>query len=322
MSTGHPDQPWLVADIGGTNTRVGLIDDKRQAPRTLCHLVTADYHDLAEMLSAAFAQHSGPQPRQVACALASPVSGDEVRLTNAGWQFSVAKTRAQLGLERLEVMNDWVAQGWAVTALGDDDLQTIQAGESVADAPRLALGPGTGLGSTLITPCNESWQVFAAEGGHISVAPTNAREAAIILELHRRYNHCSAERIASGTGLESVYSTLCHIDHRTDRTLDAAAIGQAAQTGDALAQEAVGMLARILGSATGDLMLATGARGGVYIGGGLIPALGPQFDWQAFLKRLQQKGRFAAYLRKIPIQQITHATPALLGLGRYLEATA
>ncbi|AGM40812.1 glucokinase [Spiribacter salinus M19-40] len=322
MSTGRPDQPWLVADIGGTNVRVAVVKGPQQRPQTLCQLATADYGNLAEMLSDAFTRVDGPPPRQVACALASPAAGDDVRLTNAGWHFSVLKTQAQLGLERLEVINDWVAQGWAVPTLNDNDLRTIQPGTPDPDAPRIALGPGTGLGTTLMTPHNGQWQVFAAEGGHISVAPTNAREAELILELHRRFGHCSAERIASGTGLESVYSALCHMDQCTAQAQDAEAIGQAATAGDAIALEAIDLLTRILGSATGDLMLATGARGGVYIGGGLIPALGKHFDWQAFRTRLQQKGRFDEYLRQIPVWLITHEAPALLGLAHYLEETA
>lgn len=318
MSTGRPDRPRLVADIGGTNARLALVSPGSLTPDPLGQFATTDYGDLGELLNHALGQCDGPRPNTVVCAVASPVTGDEIAFTNAGWHFSTAATRRQLGLERLEVINDWVAQGWAIPALSPTDWRVIQSGEADITAPRIALGPGTGLGSALVIPCADGWQVFAAEGGHISVAPTTTREAEIVLTLQSRYGHCSAERMASGVGLEAVHAAICELDGDAGEALTAEAISAAARAGKPAAQETITLFASMLGSATGDILLATGARGGAYLGGGLIPALGDGFDWPTFTARLKDKGRFANYLAAIPVYQITHQAPALLGLARYL----
>ena len=323
MSTGRPEtQPRLIADIGGTNARLALVEPGSLDYALLARLHTADFDGLAPLIEKALTDYAGPPPREALCAIASPIDHDTVTLTNAGWRFSIRDTQARLKLERLTVINDWVAQGWAIPALGRQHLATLQPGTAPADAPRLALGPGTGLGSALVIPQDGDWQVFPTEGGHISFGPANAREAAIVAAIQARYGHCSAERMASGRGLQAIHAALRTLAGDDGPEVHAETIGHAAVAGDPLAREAVYTLLAALASTAGDLALATGARGGLYLGGGLIPALNDWFDPAAFLARFRAKGRFRDYLAAIPVHRIQHEAPALLGLARYLNRTS
>ncbi|RZU98657.1 glucokinase [Spiribacter vilamensis] len=320
MSSTRPDAaPVLVADIGGTNARAAIVTRPGSAPDPVFKRRTRDFDGLAEFLASALEElGGGHRPRSALCAVASPVDRDPIELTNAGWRFSRAGTADALGLDRVEFVNDWVAQGWATTQIGDDHLQTIHPGRPDPMAPRLALGPGTGLGSALVTPGSTDWQVFATEGGHISFAPRTAREWALVERIQARFGHCSAERLASGIGIETVYAALHDIDGTTPRRTGAEAIAQAALEGDSVCGEVIEMMTAALGSAAGDLALATGARGGLYLGGGLIPLLSDAFDWGLFCRRFTAKGRFRDYLESIPVHAMTHPAPALYGLSVYL----
>jgi glucokinase len=320
MSIGQPEQEhWLVADIGGTNARVGLYRPGQSGPSLLFARPTTDFMDLAALLRAAIQTCPEARVRNAVCAVASPVEGDEVVLTNAGWRFSTETTRQQCGLDRLELINDWVAQGWAITRLGDDQLERRGGGDPVAAAPLLALGPGTGLGSALVIPTRNDWRVFATEGGHISFGPVNHREVQVMMQVIEQFGHCSAERLASGLGLETIDAALAAIDRRRGRSRDARAIVADVRAGDPLAEETLAIFTQALASAAGDLTLATGTRGGVYLSGGLIPALGRLFDWQAFYRRFVAKGRFRDYLAAVPIFSVEAEQPALTGLAAYVE---
>lgn len=320
MSSTPPDAtPVLVADIGGTHARAGIVTRPGTAPDAVFKRRTRDFDGLAGFLGSALEDLcDGYRPRSALCAVASPVDRDPIELTNAGWRFSRAGIADALGLTRVEFVNDWVAQGWATTQIADGHLRTIQPGRPDPMAPRLALGPGTGLGSALVTPGPAGWQVYATEGGHISFAPRTAREWAIVERIQDRFNHCSAERLASGIGIETVYQTLHQIDGTRPRHTRAEAIAQAALAGDPIGAEVIQTMTAALGSAAGDLALATGARGGVYLGGGVIPLLGNAFDWGLFGGRFTAKGRFRDYLESIPIHAMTHPAPALYGLSVYL----
>jgi len=320
MSTGRPEQSaWLLADVGGTNARVGLYHPGQGAPRLLFARPTSDFDDLAGLLRAAIQTSPQAHVRHAACAIASPVEADDIALTNAGWRFSIEQTRRRCELDTLEIINDWAAQGWAITRLGPTELAQRSDGVPAPMTPKLALGPGTGLGSALVVPADARWQVFATEGGHISFGPQTPREAAVVTHINQRFGHCSAERMASGKGLETIDAATAAIDERDGQPRDAYAIVADAKADEPAARETLTLFTQALASAAGDLALATGARGGVYIGGGLIPALGALFDWQAFHQRFIAKGRFGDYLNAIPVFSIEASQPALAGLAAYVE---
>ena len=320
MSTGQPEKSaWLLADVGGTNARVGLYHPGQGAPSLLFARPTGDFDDLAGLLRAAIQTCPQAHVRHAACAIASPVEADDIALTNAGWRFSIEQTRRRCELDSLEIINDWAAQGWAITRLRPTDLAQRSGGAPIPMTPKLALGPGTGLGSALVVPADGRWQVFATEGGHISFGPQTPREAAVVTHINQRFGHCSAERMASGKGIETIDAATAAIDGRDGEPRDAYAIVAEAKAGDPTACETLTLFTHALASAAGDLALATGARGGVYIGGGLIPALGALFDWQAFHQRFIAKGRFGDYLNAIPVFSIEASHPALTGLAAYVE---
>jgi len=320
MSTGQPEKSaWLLADVGGTNARVGLYHPGQGAPSLLFARPTGDFDDLAGLLRAAIQTCPQAHVRHAACAIASPVEADDIALTNAGWRFSIEQTRRRCELDSLEIINDWAAQGWAITRLRPTDLAQRSGGAPIPMTPELALGPGTGLGSALVVPADGRWQVFATEGGHISFGPQTPREAAVVTHINQRFGHCSAERMASGKGIETIDAATAAIDGRDGEPRDAYAIVAEAKAGDPTACETLTLFTHALASAAGDLALATGARGGVYIGGGLIPALGALFDWQAFHQRFIAKGRFGDYLNAIPVFSIEASHPALTGLAAYVE---
>jgi len=322
MSTTRPDaRPVLVADIGGTHARAGLVTEPGEPPTRVFRRPTRSFDGLAEFLAAALRELApDPAPERALCAVASPLDHDPVELTNAGWRFSPSAVASDLGLVQVALLNDWVAQGWAVTALGGRDQQVIHAGVAQTEAPRLALGPGTGLGSAVITPCGKDWRVFASEGGHISFAPQTARQRAIAEQIGQRFGHCSAERVASGLGIEAIYRAIQAIDGREPVLNNAEAIARAGMEGDPVGREVLAHMTDALGNAAGDLALATGARGGVYFGGGVIPALGEAFDWQRLRRAFLAKGRFSAYLEPVPIIAVTHPSAALLGLSACLRS--
>ncbi len=311
----------LIADIGATHARVAISHEPGVISTPVVRYRSADYPDLAALIAQALRELDSPPPQTAICALASPDTGDRIRLTNLAWDFSCQATRQALGLSRLSIVNDWVAQGYAIAHLPDGALHGVQHGKPIATAPRLALGPGTGLGTALITPTQVGWQVWNTQGGHISFAPQTDREAALVAYLTDRFGHCSGERMASGLGLGWVYAGLCALDGVPPQALavEAPHVTAKAQAGDPLSQEALALFTQAFGSIAGDLALACGARGGVYLGGGVLSALGATFDERAFAERFADKGRFAEYLQAIPITQIRHPHPALIGLAAMPE---
>ncbi|MBS3785407.1 MAG: glucokinase [Gammaproteobacteria bacterium] len=315
MSTGHPKTLRLIADIGGTHTRIAMVHPPCTDLLAQWTFPTADYHDLATPLRLALTEWAGPEPDEALCAVASPLVDDQVSLTNVGWSFSITETKAELGISKLKLVNDWVAQALAIPHLRPEQCHAIHHGIPTPQAPRLVMGPGTGLGSAALIPWANEWQALACEGGHISFAPTTPREFALMAHIRDQYGHCSAERMASGIGITTVYTSLCALDGTPVISDNPEAISAAALNGNPQAQETYAMFNEALGSAAGDLALALGARGGVYIGGGLIPALGPLFEPERFYARFTAKGRFESYLANIPIWQMLPTDAALIGLA-------
>jgi glucokinase len=312
----HAPGLGLIADIGGTNARFALVGPQGtpQAPRTLrC----ADYAGPAEAATAYLRETgvSGRVVRGAFCA-ACPVLGDRVRLTNNAWDFSVDAVRTALGLERLEVVNDFVANALAAPRLDAADRVRIGGGKAVDGLPIAVLGPGTGLGVALLLPLPDGTVMpVATEGGHVTMAARTDREAAVLTVLRKWYNPVSAERVISGPGLANLHRALCTVDTVPPTTDDPADIGRRATEGDPLAGEALNMMFAMLGTVAGNLALSSGALGGVVIMGGIVPRYLDLFKAGAFRTAFEDKGRFAAYMQGIPVDVVTHAYPAFVGLA-------
>jgi glucokinase len=315
----------VVADIGATNARFarvrrdGRIVDQRVY---LCE----DHPTLEEALDH-YCSELGVKLRQAALAVASPVTGDRVTLTNNPWSFSIAEVRGRFGLDHLAVVNDFLANALSIPRLDPSDWCQIGGGTPVPGAPVGIIGPGSGLGVSGLVPMSSGgndagtvWLPLAGEGGHATMAPSTARESAVLERMRRRYEHVSAERALSGPGLVNLYTTLAEIDGVPAKPFTPAQITDPAIGAEApLCREAVEMFCAMLGTVAGNLALTLGARGGIYIAGGIVPKLGAAFDSSPFRRRFEAKGRLQPYLAEIPTRVITHPVPAFVGLAGLLR---
>ena len=303
----------LLADVGGTNARFGVLRDGRIDQRKTLRCVA--YPSLAEA-ALHYMSELEERPKQGALAVACPVTGDRVRMTNHVWSFSIEETRRQLGLRRLEVINDFSALALALPDLDGDDLAVIREGEPVADAPIGLLGPGTGLGVSGLVWHKGRPVPLATEGGHRDLAVTNEREWEVYRRLQERFGRVSAERAVSGPGLVNLNAAIFELEGRSGAPHEPRDVVLAARAGDEASVEALELFISWLAAVASDLALTLGARGGVFIGGGVVPRLGKLFDRQRFEERFLDKGRFRPYLEPIPVTLVRRTEIALQGVAR------
>ena len=302
MST-HEDGTRLLADIGGSNARFALQQGRGETLHDVVTLPCAAFESLAAAIAHYLHAQQRSAPSWCAIAIATSITGDRVQMTNHHWSFSIAGLKAQFGFERLELINDFAALALALPGLAAHELHRVGGGVTVARTPMALIGPGTGLGVSglLPVPGPAEWVAVQGEGGHVSLAAGSAREAAVIESLQRHFGHASAERAVSGPGLAAIHAALCEVDGAQAATAGAMLlperITELALAGiDPRCIETVRLFCAFLGSVAGDLALTLGARGGVYIGGGIVPRLGEAFDRSAFRERFVAKGRFGSYL--------------------------
>ncbi len=315
-------QPLLLADLGATNARFALLDHEGQACSAV--LRAADYPSLAAATQAFLGQHEARgRPKHGAFAVAAPVVGDLVTFTNLPWRFSIRDLQSALDFERLDVINDFAAIALGLPLLGTTDRRQIGPGTPEAGAAVAVLGPGSGLGVSGLLPGPGGGTIITGEGGHVTMAPCNDRENAVLTVLRHQLGHVSAEQVISGPGLVALYQALSVLDDRPAPSMTAADITAAALTGSpSICLDALHLFTAFLGTVAGNLALTLGARGGVYIAGGIVPQLGDFLDRSAFRHRFTDKGRHSgAYLTPIPTYLITHPRPAFLGLRARLRAS-
>jgi glucokinase len=318
MSEGYPR---LLGDIGGTNARWAWQAAAGAPVQDVTVRACAESASLEESATQYLDRRGGARPVWASIGIATAVTGDRVSMTNHPWSFSVAELQRALGLERCLVINDFTALAMSLAALGTGDLRELGAGQAVSGAPVALLGPGTGLGVSGLQPAvGGRWSPLSGEGGHVTLAAADDREADILALLRRRFDHVSAERVLSGPGLVNLHDALCALDGVAPvGRVPSDVVRFAVDGSDERCVQAARLFASFLGNVAGNLALTLGARGGVYIGGGVVPRLGAAFDEGAFRRRFEEKGRFVAYLRPIPTWVITAATPALLGASRSLD---
>ncbi len=315
--------PRLLGDIGGTNARLAWQDSRQAALSDIATYPCADYESLLHAMQHYLKSHAKPTPRWCAIGIANPIVGDHVQMTNHDWSFSISSVQQALGLERFLVINDFTALALSLPALPWSDLLKVGGGDPAPDAPLALLGPGTGLGVSGLLPANRlhASVPLNGEGGHVTLAGTNEVEDAVIQRLRRRFGHASAERVLSGPGLHNLYEALCEVAGVPAQPRTAAEITAAAQAGrDAQCVQAEALFFSFLGTMAGNLALSLGARGGVYIGGGIVPRLGARILASSFRERFESKGRFRAYLASIPVFVVNaDVSPALIGASRALD---
>lgn len=313
----------LLADVGGTNARMAWQDGPGAPIEHIQVLPVAQHASLLAAIGV-YLRQIGRQPGAAAIAMANPVTGDHVQMTNHDWSFSQSALREELGLATLRVLNDFTALALALPYLPETDLRQVGGGAAVPGAAIALLGAGTGLGVSGLLPDRAGgWVPIAGEGGHVTLPAATARERMVMDALVARHGHASAERVASGKGLLETFQILCAADGvNADALASAAAVAEAALRGQhAQALETLHIFCGVLGAVAGNLALTLGARGGVYIGGGVVPRLGTWFDTSPFRERFEAKGRFGRYLGEIPVWVITSPhSPALLGAACALDA--
>lgn len=316
--------PRLLGDIGGTNARFGW-QAKAEASITQVQVLPCAKHaSLLLAVQTYLKQQNLSVPPCAAFGIANPITGDEVSMTNHHWKFSVSALRAELGLTRLLLLNDFTALALALPSLPPQARRQVGTGIAVAGAAIGLIGAGTGLGVSGLLPVGhqDKWLPVAGEGGHVTLSASTALEFAVIQLLQKRYGHVSSERVLSGAGLVDLYHALCELKSRTGReiTSPAQVLEHAQAHPDSSASEALNLFCGFLGSVAGDLALTFGARGGIFIGGGIVPRLGPRFDATPFRTRFEDKGRFKTYLQQIPTWVIdSPVSPALQGASHALS---
>jgi glucokinase len=310
----------LVGDIGATNARFALVHRNGSTTPARIYALN-DYPSISDAIDKYLGEESPPaNPRQAVLAIASPATGDQVTLTNHTWTFSIEELRRHLGLERLRVINDFAANALAIPHLGESDRFQIGVGAPVNDAAIAVIGPGTGLGVSALIPTAAGAVPIPAEGGHVTMAPANAQESAVLDIMRKRYDHVSAERALSGPGLVNLYNTLCELSAAPAAPFTPAQItSPRIWDEDPRAREAAAMFCAMLGTVAGNLALTLGARGGVYVAGGIVPKLGRFFAQSEFRARFESKGRLRGYLTAIPTYVIMRPLPALLGASSLLK---
>ncbi len=304
----------LCGDIGGTNVRLALM--RERAMGEVANLAVADHPDLVSAIRAFLGDH--PDVDGALLAVAGPVTGGRCVLTNSGWVVDAAELRQALRAEWVSVVNDFEAQAWALPVLDAGDLTPLGGGPSQSDQPMAMIGPGTGLGMACLMP---SGTVVVSEGGHATLAAGDDREAAALAWLRGRFGHVSAERILSGDGMENLHAALAAVDGVEHRHRESVAITAAALDGSCpRCVETVDRFCAILGALAGDLALVFGARGGVFVTGGIAPAILPALQRSAFRARFEAKGRLRDWLVPIATSVVTRPHAAFVGIAARLAA--
>jgi glucokinase len=317
------DSPRLLADIGGTYARFVL----EEAPGALVHAASlrcAAYSDFHAAISAYLAGLPGAlasRIRHAAVAIANPVEGDAVRMTNYHWRFSIEQMRARLGLQTLVVVNDFTALAMALPRLLPSQRRAVGGGTPRERSVMGVLGAGSGLGMSGLIPAANGWVALGTEGGHSSFAPRDEREVAILRYGLRSMAHVSFERLLSGPGLELIQRALRERAGEPRQDLPAPEITRRALAGtDPVCVETVDTFCAVLGTAASNLAVTLGAFGGIYIGGGIVPRLGEYFARSPFRTRFEDKGRFSEYLQGIPTFVVTAEQATFVGVSAILGA--
>ncbi|WP_198026394.1 glucokinase [Bradyrhizobium sp. ARR65] len=307
----------LVGDIGGTNARFAIAEPGKQ-PYDVRKLPVAQYPSLLEAVEDYL---SGvPRPEEAVLAVAGPVLGDEITFSNSAWRFSISDVRRRLGLRKLVVINDLVAQALCVAALPPDEIGSLKSGTRDPREAILVIGPGTGLGVAFLL--NNAGTVVGrpSEAGHATFAPMDRVQGEILLRLQGQYPHVSTERLLSGSGLLAIAKTLAEMNGQIIDVQDPRDVSARAAAGKCpTCQEAIRIFSSILGSTAGNLALTLLTGGGVIITGGLCRGLRPLWDVEALRQAFIAKGRFSSYLDDIPIDQILRPHAGLLGAAVYVE---
>lgn len=317
---GHMAEPILVADLGGTNARFALADlsGASMKIRDSQRFRAEDFETIRDAADA-YLESVQEKPAHACFAAAGPINNQEVDFTSSHWVLREGDIKGPLGLDHFLIVNDFYALAAGIAHLPQDAFIEVKPGAPIEDTPQLVIGPGTGLGQALIVPTQTGPKVVATEGGHVSFAPRSDLEFEIKKFIAREHPRVSVERLLSGRGLVNIHRALCAIEGAPRVSLQANEITNAAITGEyPIAVKAVDMFCTVLGRVTGDAVLSTGARGGVVLGGGILPKIKDKFLESDFALRFGEKGRMSSYVESVPVRMVIEDGAALYGAAAAL----
>ena len=298
---------WLIADIGATSSRCAILPSAVGSPENIRIYRNENFDGLTELL-ADFLSGRGAGPQSLALAVAAPVHGDDVRMINRDWSFSGASLSSEFGFERVRIINDFHAVAYALPAFADNARSEIGSASEYRGGNMAAIGPGSGLGTSAWIRSAAGGAAMTGEGGHITLSGRDKHEDEIIAKVRERFGHCSAERILSGPGLIVLHNVMHGFEIESSEEITGSPEDDACVS-------TMNQFFSFLGSAAADLALITGAFGGLYIAGGIVPACIDQLRKSPFRERFDDKNRYRDYMRRIPTYVITDPLPGLTGLA-------
>ena len=315
-----PLKQRLIADIGGTNARFALLNNDGSIQNETV-LSVHNYPDFVSAYQHYLTLVECGEITEAAIAIADPINDGTIKMTNHNWEFSIEEARSTLNLDTLMFKNDFEALALSIPLLDRSECYQVGGRDIKPKSPIGVLGPGTGLGVSGLLYSGDKWVPFSGEGGHVSISPTTQRECRILDYWWEQFDHVSSERLISGSGLQNILEALCFIDGReikhglSPKDITQKALDQS----DSLCEEALDIFCEILGGVAGNLALTLGAKGGIYIGGGIVPKLGSFFENSSFRESFDEKGRMYDYLKDIPVFVIKTKHPALIGISQAFE---
>lgn len=308
----------FIADVGGTNIRIATVteDGFTDVNKMQC----TEYETIGAALSAYCNQFSDRVYASGCVAIACPVQGDQVTMTNHSWAFSQHALRESLGLEHLYVINDFTAVAHSLPVLADDQVLQIGTGTKVEKGNAVVFGPGTGLGVEHMTYTQQGWKTLDGEGGHMDFAPVDETDVVIWRYLTKKLGRASAEEVMSGRGLVNIYAALCDHAQQPMKYTQPAEVTNAALNGECeLCLNTLQQFCRIMGSFAGNLAMNAATTGGLFIGGGIAGRFPEFLQSSEFRARFEQKGVMKDYVKDIPTYLITEPDHGLLGAMAYLN---
>lgn len=314
----------LVGDIGGTNARFAVIESPGARPARILSLKNADYPEFPAVVGAYLEQIAGTRIRRGALALAGPIEGDVFRFSNIAWEFSVSRLAEQFGFADLHLVNDFEALALSIPRLQPSEFLVVGGGHAVETAPIAVIGPGTGLGVAGLLREPQGWRAIPTEGGHSDFAPVTDLEIELLRVLRRQFGEAvSAENVLCGNGIAAIHDALAVIHGEPPRGLNTAEIIDHAnhEIIDANCARTLSLYCEILGGFVGNVALIAGARGGVVLGGGILPRIPQYLPVGGFRRRFEAKGMMSHYVAAIPTKLILPGDAALRGAAASLERT-
>jgi len=315
--------PILIGDIGGTNARFALVVDSYAEPKIFPTVQTADFKTIDDAIQTSVLDKTSIQPVSAVFAVAGPVDGDEIDLTNCDWVVRPRQMKETLGLNDVVVLNDFEAQALAVVALDEEHIEKIGGGAGEVNASRVVLGPGTGLGVAGLVHARHTWIPVPGEGGHVDVGPQTARDYEVFPNMEKIEGRLSAEQLLCGRGLVNIYRAICKTDGKAARFTTPAEITTAAlDSSDEIASETLKLFMTVLGRVAGDLALVFMSRGGVFLTGGIAQKIVPLLKDGTFRAAFENKAPHSALVSEMPAYVITHPLAALMGLAAFARTPA